>query len=346
MPPSENPNRPDQKVCCLCGFEGVRAWAEGDDDAPLIQISCNRCADYLVFEETAKHLSMIRKREGGIDHRFPELVGRLHLISGHTRELRLMGGGPVHLSEDGALAIVRVAPEHVVDRLDRFLLNLARMSPHMGRELEIRAAWDQPLGYCRDLEELVALVVHLSEAGAVRCDRRSFAVAKEGKVSLTPHGWQRARTMLRRPPMEARSLAFVALGPASSEREAWENGIRPAVEAAGYAPYLPDPGPEGCRLGVEAAARIRESRFLVADGTGQDPWVHAAAGFARGLDLPVIWTCFEEDTRQLRIDLPPGDLIAWADASGLCEPLRLRILALIGRGEWEGPKEAGAEGSA
>jgi hypothetical protein len=334
--PDRAASRPEQQTCCLCGNEGVRILDEGGEDDPLLHVSCNRCADYLVHETTAAHLSMVRRREGGLDQQYPELVGRLHLISGHTRELRLMGGGPVQLTLDEASAVVRAVPEHVVDRLDRLVLNLARMSPRIGRELEVRAAWDQPLGYCRDLEDLVALVVHLSEAGLIRCDRRRFAVAKEGRVALSPAGWERARELRRRPPAASRHVAFVAVFPGEEGSALFKDGIRPGVEGAGYVPRrrIPPDGRES--LDTEAAAGIREVRFVVADAGEGDPGVHALAGFARGVGVPVIWTAREGALDEVRFALPPKDLITWSEPGSVAEPLRLRVLALMGRGGADG----------
>jgi hypothetical protein len=337
MPASDSASsRAEQQTCCLCGYEGVRILAEGGEEDPLLHISCNRCADYLVSTATAARLAMIRRREGGLDQQYPELVGRLHLISGHTRELRIMGGGPVQLTLDGACAVVRAAPEHVVDRLDRLLLNLARMSPRIGRELELRAAWDQPLGYCRDLEDLVALVVHLSESGLIRCDRRRFAVAKEGRVALSAAGWERARELRRRPRTAERHLVFVALPPGNEAAALFEEGIRPGVEGAGYLPFRRVPGEGAEALDLEAAARIREARFVVADAGGGDAGVHALAGFARGVGVPVVWTARDGSLDHLRFALHPDDPILWSEPEEVADPLRLRILALIGWGGADG----------
>jgi hypothetical protein len=275
---------------------------------------------------------MVRRREGGLDQQYPELVGRLHLISGHTREVRLMGGGPVQLTVDGVSAVVRAVPEHVVDRLDRLLLNLARMSPRIGRELELRAAWDQPLGYCRDLEDLVALVVHLSEAGLIRCDRRRFAVAKEGRIALSAAGWERARELRRRPRTSDRHLAFVALPPDEKASALFGEGIRPGVEGAGYLPFRRVPGSGAEGLDKEAAARIRESRFVVADAGRGDAGVHALVGFSIGVGVPVIWTCQDDARDKVRFDLHPDDPIRWSEPGEVPEQLELRILALMGRG--------------
>ena len=324
----------EPRTCSLCGFEGVRTRQEAESPS-LHHISCNRCSDYLVTQEAAEHLSRIRRREGGADQQYPELVGRLHLISGHTRELRLMGGGPAHLTEAGATAVVRAAPSHVVDRLDRFLLNLARMSPRIGRELEIRAAWDQPLGYCRDLEELVAFVVHLAEAGLIRCDRRSFTVAKEGRLALTVAGWERVRELRHLPRVTARRIGFVAIG-GNSPDGLWENGIHPGVEAAGYVAYRPFPD-DGTRvLSLESAARIRESRFVVADVSDHDPWVYAAGAFGQGVGVPVIWTCREGEASTIRVEAGSSVVLPWAWPEVLRSRLAPMILALLGRGpRWE-----------
>ena len=124
------------------------------------------------------------------------------------------------------------------------------------------------------------------------------------------------------------------------ETDVYEKGFRPAIEAAGY---------EACRIDKEQftgsiydklIAEIRRSRFVVADLTcnnrdDQDKArgsVYYEAGFAEGLDLPVILTCRQDSFDHIHFDLSQQNCINWCDAPDLKQQLTDRLLALLGQG--------------
>ena len=78
-------------------------------------------------------------------------------------------------------------------------------------------------------------------------------------------------------------------------------------------------------------AEIRRSRFVVADFTGQQSGVFFEAGYALGLDIPVIWTCREAQKHELErhFDTRQYNHILWTDEADLYESLRRRIEATI-----------------
>ena len=72
--------------------------------------------------------------------------------------------------------------------------------------------------------------------------------------------------------------------------DAWNFGFKPALETVGYLPHRVDIVPHIDRIDAKIQAEIKESRFLVADVTGQRQGVYFEAGYAMGLGLPVVWT--------------------------------------------------------
>ena len=88
------------------------------------------------------------------------------------------------------------------------------------------------------------------------------------------------------------------------------------------------------RIDDEIIAEIRRSRFLVADFShgdgGARGGVYYEAGFAHGLDLPVIFTCREDSVETLHFDTEHYNHIVWANPEELREKLKNRILAVIG----------------
>jgi nucleoside 2-deoxyribosyltransferase len=90
------------------------------------------------------------------------------------------------------------------------------------------------------------------------------------------------------------SRCFVAMWFNDKVQLAWQEGIEPAIRRAGYEPFRIDRHEHVNRIDDEILAQIRTSRFLVADFTSEPEkprgGVYFEAGFALGLDKPVIWT--------------------------------------------------------
>lgn len=77
-------------------------------------------------------------------------------------------------------------------------------------------------------------------------------------------------------------------------------------------------------------AEIKRSGLMVADFTGHRGGVYFEAGLARGLGIPVIWTCHADDLEDLHFDTRQFNHIEWKTPKDLREKLELRILATVG----------------
>ena len=128
--------------------------------------------------------------------------------------------------------------------------------------------------------------------------------------------------------------AFIAMWFDPSMDGVYENGIRPAIEAAGYTPLRIDQKEHNNKIDDEIIAEIRRSRFVVADFTHGDDGVRGSvyyeAGFAYGLDIPVIY--LSREGSDLAFDTRQYAHIMWKDTDELSDQLQNRILAVIGEG--------------
>ena len=112
----------------------------------------------------------------------------------------------------------------------------------------------------------------------------------------------------------------------------WEKGFHPAIEAAGYRPRRIDRKEHVNKICDEIIAEIRRSRFVVADFSGQRGGVYYEAGYASGRDIPVIWTCREDDFEKVHFDIRQYNSIVWVTPEELAQRLQVRIEAVIGDG--------------
>ena len=125
--------------------------------------------------------------------------------------------------------------------------------------------------------------------------------------------------------------AFIAMWfhPSRSEFDA---AIERAIHDAGYIPSRIDHEEHLNKIDDEIIARIRQSKFLVADVTGQRNGVYFEAGFMLGLGRPVIWVCEEADLKNIHFDTRQYNTILYKSADDLRTRLQFRIEANLGKG--------------
>lgn len=132
-------------------------------------------------------------------------------------------------------------------------------------------------------------------------------------------------------------IGFCAMWFDASVTTIWSNAISPAILDAGYEPKRIDEHPHNNRIDDEIIALIRRSKFVVADFTGQRGGVYFEAGFALGMNLPVIWTIKKSDLSSVHFDNRQYNFVTWEEDK-LAEfklNLQYRIEATLGRGSWK-----------
>ena len=189
----------------------------------------------------------------------------------------------------------------------------------------------------RQTSEVVTLAEYCSEEGWIEhrsVERTSKSGNDVHKLMLRPPGYARLAQL------DATSTssmqAFVAMWFDDSMTEAYEKGIAPAIRHAGYEPLRIDGKEHNNKIDDEIIAEVRRSRFVVADFTqgtsGARGGVYYEAGFAHGLDIPVIFTCREDAIDAVHFDTRQYNHIVWSTPDELCSRLSQRISATIGDG--------------
>ncbi len=136
---------------------------------------------------------------------------------------------------------------------------------------------------------------------------------------------------------------FVAMWFGKDLKTAYENSIKPAIDAAGYEAIRVDKQHYVGNIVDKIISEIRRSRFVVADFS-QDKCarggVYYEAGFARGLGLKVISTCRKADEKKLHFDILQDNHILWETEDDLRKRLEERISAVMGDGPLRDPESA------
>ena len=233
----------------------------------------------------------------------------------------------------------------VYERADRFLRYLSSREPFVGGEFGINEshlpsaqAWleskmtvtavpkrctDERDFFLDYLKTKGWLNVHKNAVGS-RYTHYNLTV--EGHAHL--EGLERGAT--------DSSQAFVAMWFDEFMTDAWEKGIKPAIEDARYEALRIDQKEHANKIDDEIIAEIRRSRFIVADFTqgkaGARGGVYYEAGFAHGLGIPVIFTCQKDALEKVHFDTRQYNHIVWGTSEELRSSLANRIAAVVGDG--------------
>lgn len=212
-------------------------------------------------------------------------------------------------------------PRDPLEAIDRLLLWVMDRTASAVDYIPLQPANDYPVIAAENAPELNFIIQKAR-------DLDYLEMSNEG-ARLDLEGWKRVAELRTYRPHS--DQAFVAMWFDASLNDAWENGMKPAVIAAGYRPYRVDQQEHNDKIDDLIIAEIRRSAVVVADFTGHRGGVYFEAGFAMGLGIPVIRTCRIDDMDKLHFDTRQYNHVAWSDPTDLLGKLRLRIEATVPR---------------
>jgi len=260
-------------------------------------------------------------------------------------------------SEDGELVEINsqildglesTLPAYRVSAKQLLLLkSLERRTTRPGDAVLIVPEYDYGLAWATTPGELVYLLESLLERKLIaRADgsfwedqsaskQRPISGELAGQFSITAEGWDHIESNSKASCISTQ--VFVAMSFSDELKSAWRLGIEPGVSTCGWSPYRVDSRPHADRIDTKIMSEIKNSRFLVADVTGQKAGVYFEAGYALGLSIPVIWSVRADELDKVHFDTRQYNHIVWKSEGDLKKSLHHYINAIVGKGP--GPKE-------
>jgi len=174
------------------------------------------------------------------------------------------------------------------DKADRILLYFDKKTSYAGGKISKNDSW---LGFssCLNQEELEEILSFLVSEGRISQE----TITPNLLVKIEHRGWCHLESIKK---INAESnQGFVAMWFSNDLQKIYDEVISVGILAAGYAPHRVDQREHNDKIDDEIIAQIRKSRFVLADFTGHRSGVYFEAGFAKGLNLEVIWTCRDDD---------------------------------------------------
>ena len=271
---------------------------------------CKRCGRFVYSSSVETNLASLDQKERVVlsgwiyeQSRFGE---RARITSYNIASLKLLPMPPV---ETRASTLLTLAVQRQGFLGDNFSF----------KDLAFLAAT-----YSRDERDLADLAQYLAQEGYLSYGGLSAL------NSVTVRGFAKAEELASK--QTASTQGFVAMWFTPDLHVVYDNGFAKGIEDAGYIPFRIDRSEHVEKIDDEIVAQIKRSRFLVADFTGHRGGVYFEAGFARGREMPVVWTCRKDDLANLHFDIRQFNCIGWETPEDLARRLQNRIEAVIGRG--------------
>lgn len=223
----------------------------------------------------------------------------------------------------------------VTERVGRGLLKIVSVVPRVDRKFDFGDSNAHEANEflaeteCEDRDEAFGLLQIMKKMGLLFSDDGTPL-----RFELTPQGWARYEELSAQG--ASSSQGFVAMWFGDEVTSAYADGIKPAIEDAGYRALRIDDKEHIDKIDDQIIAEIRRSRFVVADFScppgNVRGGVYYEAGFAHGLRIPVFYTCRQSSFHDVHFDTRQYAHIFWNNHAELRDKLRNRISAVLGDG--------------
>ncbi|MBF0507983.1 MAG: hypothetical protein HQK57_03540 [Deltaproteobacteria bacterium] len=296
--------------CPLCDWPEAKISLK--DTGGAFEVICMRCGDFYIEKFALKEAK--RRGDG------PKLSAWIRGEKERCRPTRLIEMKNIY-------TILDSLPSYNNDEKQLLLMEtIKRRTPFRGAQVAIDLNIDFPLAWALNPEEFEIHLNKLNEqdlialSGDSRGNTRRLKISDKGWEYIYHHGIYPDIVQV-----------FVAMWFDGKMNAAYEHGIKPAIEEAGYKSYRIDKEPHIERIDAKMIAEIKNSKFVVAEVTGEKPNVYFEAGYAMAINRPVIFCAKKGETIHFDTQMLPH--IIWEKPEELKEKLFYTICAVFGRKE-------------
>ncbi|MCL6613806.1 MAG: nucleoside 2-deoxyribosyltransferase [Firmicutes bacterium] len=307
--PLEFPNN-----CIIC--KSINTTYNLEANCDKIIINCPTCGVFMVSVPLYMSGKLLENGNG-------------YIASAIIREANELGQPMIEL-DDGNIEDYfseKRLPFGIIDKLNKILLYIYRKTKFAGSSHIIRFDNDYPIAYAVNKKEFKYLISQLKEMNLIEIIQ-NWIDADVIETRLTIEGWKRVDEIRSKDSMSG-NQCFIAMAFDESLDEMYFKGLEPGVRETGYYPLRIDRKEHNEKICDLILLEIRRSRLLIADFTFQRAGVYFEAGFALGLNIPVIWTCRKDELTKCHFDTRQYNHIEWETPEEIREKIKNRILATV-----------------
>jgi len=201
------------------------------------------------------------------------------------------------------------------------LQELKKRSRAFGRPVTFDTSREWPGIRARGRDECDAIVKHLRSQGLL-VERRHIS---DEELVLSWMGWEYLEPLRGN---SARTV-FVAMAFKPDLDAAYNHGIKVAIEQAGLVPIRIDKETFAGKICEQILTEVHSAEFVIADFTYQRAGVYFEAGYALALGKTLIWSCRDDDVKNLHFDTRQYPHILWANPDDLSVRVEQRLRYLL-----------------
>ena len=245
--------------CPLCGIEhAAKIIAGADYEARGIhKIECPRCGTYFIAADAEAKLLERAKHDrsllAGVARERSE-QGRPVVLAGSTSS-----GGREREGITVDEALHSLAPHSVLEQAERALMNLALKSNYPGAFIQVNFSDNWPLLFVEDKPSAGHVLAYMVQSDLL------YKSAGQNLYAISEQGWRRVRELQKQG--TGSHKGFVAMSFKPEMDVAYDAGIKPAIEAAGYVASRADRAVFEEKIDDYLIKEIRKSCFVVVDVT-------------------------------------------------------------------------------
>ena len=217
-------------------------------------------------------------------------------------------------------------PSDFIEIQQRALLNLYNQYPDYGQEIN---TIDKYYFFAKDDTELFFFLNSMKNKYWINIgiEQQLGGGFIFTGMTINDEGWLEIEKTIKK---NRKKQIFIAMK--FKDMDNVYNTIYKAIDDAKFIPLRIDKKEHVNQISSEIQYEISKSGLVVADVTGQNQGVYFEAGYAMGLNIPVIWTCKDEEDEKNKIhfDTRQYNTIFWKDEKDLLEKLKNRIEAVMG----------------
>lgn len=298
--------------CPICDSETTLYNQSGN----TTEVSCTRCGNFRI---TGTAIAMI---SGTLTN--TQIANISHWIVTNDEPT---------ISSNNLEDLKKLSTPTVGEKARRLMSFLAKNHPKPGqfiKGINYRDPFYYSLTGCFDDTEIIYILSSYLHVN--RKYLETFSLSNDSVAfKISPEGWAYIESLKDINPDS--QIGFIAMW-FNDDLDPFLEVISQAVLDAGYEPLRIDNKEHNNDINDEIIASIRQSKFVIADFTGQRGGVYFEAGYAKGLGLEVLWLCKESDFKNVHFDTSHYAFIRWNDSDSLKKSLTDRIIATIGKGSY------------
>lgn len=264
-------------ACPICGSNAqVGTVRRTHDGSEAHHVPCARCGPFDATEEAVEDLPGTLRGD-------VELIAR---VAHGVRRMQRPSTTPL-ITSDLVERFAKTPLPSIFEQANTVISWIGRNASGPGEDILLTPATHQFLIGAKSEQGFIFLLSHLVDTGYVE---GPITMGGGAHLTLTFKGLEHF-DKLERGAIESRK-AFMAMkyGDEVLDRLVAEF-FRPAVAQTGFVLTRLDDQPRAGLIDDRLRVEIRNSRFLIADLTHDNLGAYWEAGFAEGLDKPVIYTC-------------------------------------------------------